>query len=49
MLPMQPGDVPKTFADVADLAAITGFTPAVSIEEGVKRFVCWYKEYYGHL
>jgi UDP-glucuronate 4-epimerase len=49
MLPMQPGDVPKTFADVEDLASITGFTPAVSIEEGVKRFVCWYKEYYGHL
>jgi len=46
MLPMQPGDVPKTFADVEDLVKITGFSPVTPVEEGVKRFVKWYREYY---
>ncbi len=46
-LPMQQGDVPKTFADVEDLRAYCGFAPSTSIEEGIKRFVVWYKEYYG--
>lgn len=47
MLPMQPGDVPATYADVRDLAAAVDFSPRTSIEEGVRRFVDWYKAYYG--
>jgi UDP-glucuronate 4-epimerase len=47
MLPMQPGDVPATFADVKDLKAEIGFEPKTPIEEGIKRFVTWYREYYG--
>jgi UDP-glucuronate 4-epimerase len=46
LLPLQAGDVPKTFADVEDLIAVTGFSPAIPIEEGIKRFVKWYREYY---
>jgi UDP-glucuronate 4-epimerase len=46
-LPMQPGDVPATFADVDDLVADVGFAPATPIEEGVARFVKWYRDYYG--
>ena len=46
LLPLQPGDVPDTFADVRDLTALTGFRPRTSIEEGVPRFVRWYREYY---
>jgi UDP-glucuronate 4-epimerase len=45
-LPIQPGDVPATYADVDDLMAEVGFKPATSIEDGIKRFVAWYKEYY---
>ena len=45
-LPMQPGDVPQTFADVDDLIRDVGFRPTTSIEEGLKRFVAWYREYY---
>jgi UDP-glucuronate 4-epimerase len=41
-LPMQPGDVPITYADVDDLMADVGFRPATEIEEGIKRFVDWY-------
>lgn len=48
LLPMQAGDVQKTFADVEDLIAVTGFSPVIPIEEGIKRFVKWYKEYYNH-
>ena len=44
MLPMQPGDVPATYADIADLTRATGFTPATPIEEGVARFVRWYRD-----
>ena len=47
LLPLQPGDVPATFADVDDLAALTGYRPRTPIEEGVPRFVRWYREYYG--
>jgi UDP-glucuronate 4-epimerase len=47
LLPMQPGDVPETFADVNDLAEDVGFMPATPIEEGIKKFVEWYWEYYG--
>ncbi|MCY4453350.1 MAG: NAD-dependent epimerase [Immundisolibacterales bacterium] len=46
-LPLQPGDVPETFADIGDLAALTGYRPRTSIEEGVPRFVDWYRGYYG--
>jgi len=45
-LPMQPGDVPNTFADVDDLIADVGFKPATPIEEGLARFVAWYRSYY---
>ena len=44
-LPMQAGDVPVTYADVDDLMANVGFKPDTSIEEGVERFVQWYREY----
>jgi len=47
MMPIQPGDVPATWADVDDLIQDVGFKPATSIEEGVRRFVGWYREYYG--
>src|SRR5436190_830055 len=46
LLPMQPGDVPATFADTADLRASTGFAPRTSIEEGVGKFVEWYRGFY---
>ena len=46
-LGMQPGDVPATCADIEDLSNDVGFRPSTSIEEGVKQFVAWYKEYYG--
>ncbi len=46
LLPMQPGDVPATFADVADLGTVVGFQPATPIEVGVRRFVDWYRDYY---
>ncbi|MGH8557736.1 MAG: NAD-dependent epimerase [Methylococcales bacterium] len=45
-LPMQDGDVPATFADVADLVADTGYKPSTPIERGVERFVAWYRHYY---
>jgi UDP-glucuronate 4-epimerase len=47
MLPMQPGDVPATYADVADLAEAVGFAPKTPIEEGMRRFVDWYRGYHG--
>jgi len=46
MLPIQPGDVPATWADVDDLITDVGFKPNTPIEEGVARFVEWYKGYY---
>lgn len=45
-LPMQPGDVPCTYADVDDLIKDVGFKPTTSIEEGLGRFVAWYQNYY---
>jgi UDP-glucuronate 4-epimerase len=47
MLPIQPGDVPATYADVAALEQDVGFAPKTSIESGVARFVEWYRSYYG--
>ena len=46
-LPMQPGDVPATFADVSRLRALCGYQPKVMLEEGIPRFVDWYQDYYG--
>jgi len=46
MLPMQPGDVPATFASADLLEKLTGYRPATTIEDGVGAFVDWYKEYY---
>ena len=45
-LPMQPGDVPTTYADVDALMQDVGFKPSTSIEEGISRFVAWYRDYY---
>jgi UDP-glucuronate 4-epimerase len=46
LLPMQPGDVPETFADVEDLMRDTGFAPSTSIEDGIRNFVIWYRSYF---
>lgn len=46
-LPMQPGDVPATYADVDALVRDVGFKPSTTLELGVKRFVEWYRDYYG--
>jgi UDP-glucuronate 4-epimerase len=45
---MEPGDVPETFADTADLERAVGFTPKTSINEGIRRFVAWYRTYNGN-
>jgi UDP-glucuronate 4-epimerase len=45
-LPLQPGDVPETYADIDDFAQITGFRPRTSVDEGIGRFVSWYLSYY---
>jgi UDP-glucuronate 4-epimerase len=46
MVPMQPGDVPATYADIEDLTREVGFRPATKIEEGIARFAKWYREYH---
>jgi UDP-glucuronate 4-epimerase len=46
MLPLQPGDVPATYADVDDLVRDVGFKPSTPIEAGIERFVSWYRSYY---
>jgi len=46
MLPMQPGDVYKTFADISAISRDLGYAPTTSIEEGVPRFVDWYRDYH---
>jgi UDP-glucuronate 4-epimerase len=48
-LPMQPGDVPLTYADVNDLMQDVGFKPQTSLEEGLSRFVQWYRDYYEYV
>jgi UDP-glucuronate 4-epimerase len=48
LLPIQPGDVPATYADVDDLARDVGFRPATTIEEGISKFVAWYRSYFGN-
>jgi UDP-glucuronate 4-epimerase len=46
MLPLQPGDVKATYADVSALAEATGYRPKVSLEEGMAQFVEWYRAFY---
>jgi UDP-glucuronate 4-epimerase len=46
MLPLQPGDVPATYADVTDLVRDVGYKPDMSVEQGIANFVAWYKDYY---
>ncbi len=46
LLPMQPGDVPSTMADVTELEQAVGFRPTTTIQDGIARFVEWYKDYY---
>ncbi len=47
MMPMQPGDVPATYAEVTDLMNDVGFKPSTPLSVGIKKFVDWYKDYYG--
>jgi UDP-glucuronate 4-epimerase len=46
LLPLQPGDVEHTYADVTDLVKDTGYKPKISVEEGIKQFVAWYRAFY---
>ena len=46
LMDIQPGDVPATYADVSALEEWTGFHPATPIDEGVGRFVAWYRDYF---
>lgn len=46
LMPMQPGDVKKTFADIDALEAATGFKPSTSLEDGIGRWVAWYRQYH---
>jgi UDP-glucuronate 4-epimerase len=46
MLPMQPGDIPATYADVEDLYSDIGFRPSTTIEDGIAQFAKWYRDYY---
>ncbi len=46
-LPIQPGDVPATYADVDDLMSDVGFKPQTPLEVGIGNFVDWYRDYYG--
>jgi UDP-glucuronate 4-epimerase len=47
MEPMQPGDVKKTYADIDSSRRDFGFEPVTSIDEGLPRFIAWYKDYHG--
>jgi UDP-glucuronate 4-epimerase len=44
---LQQGDVPDTWADIDDLQRDAAYTPATSVETGIRRFVEWYRSYYG--
>jgi UDP-glucuronate 4-epimerase len=46
MLPMQLGDVPETFADIEDLVTDVGYRPATTVEQGIRAFVDWFRDYY---
>jgi UDP-glucuronate 4-epimerase len=45
-LPLQPGDVPETFADITETEQDLGFHPRTPIETGIQKFIAWYKDYY---
>jgi len=45
-MPIQPGDVPETSADITKAKKMLGYEPKVSVAEGVKNFIVWYKDYY---
>jgi UDP-glucuronate 4-epimerase len=45
--PMQPGDVPETYADISEAERDLGYVPRTTIDEGIPRFVAWYREYHG--
>jgi len=47
MMPMQPGDVPATAADIEKSRELFGFEPETPLREGIRRFLTWYREYYG--
>ena len=47
LLPMQPGDVKETYADIDETTRLTGYKPTTSIEEGIPKYVAWFKDYYG--
>ena len=47
LLPIQPGDVPATFSDCTSLESFINYKPNTSIEEGIRKFITWYKEFYG--
>jgi nucleoside-diphosphate-sugar epimerase len=47
LVPMQPGDVPTTYADATALERDFGFTPKITLREGLRKFAEWYKKYYG--
>lgn len=48
LLPLQPGDLSDTYADVEDLVINVGYQPTTSITEGIHKFVAWYLAYYNH-
>ena len=48
MLDMQKGDVPATWASADLLQALTGYTPQTPVADGVRAFIAWYLDYYGH-
>jgi UDP-glucuronate 4-epimerase len=48
MRPLQPGDVPDTFADVDELVTDVGYKPATPVETGIRSFVAWFRDYYGY-
>ena len=47
LLPLQPGDVPATFADCTSLESFINYKPNTSIEDGIGEFISWYKKFYG--
>ena len=46
LLPLQPGDVPDTWADTEELGKDVGYQPSTPVEEGVRKFIDWYLEFY---
>ena len=46
LVPMQPGDVPTTYADITEMELELGYRPKVDLRTGIRRFACWYKDFY---